>query len=120
MIARRRHDKMEVAIGLSAIAFGHSRLERGRRLFECDPRRVRVAVEFEEAQPEPEQAIRVTVEVKLSCGEKAGAPGGRAPLRAIIARAWPRAMSLPRKPAVAASVMAAMIASGLVGIGVMT
>jgi hypothetical protein len=34
-----------------------------------------------------------------------------------MARAWPRAMSLPRKPAVAASVMAAVIASGVVGIG---
>ena len=34
-----------------------------------------------------------------------------------MARAWPRAISLPRKPAVAASMMAAMIASGLVGIG---
>src|SRR5690348_1367640 len=35
----------------------------------------------------------------------------------MIARAWPRAIRFPRKPAVAASAMSAAIASGVVGIG---
>jgi hypothetical protein len=64
MIARRRHDEMEVAIRLSTIAFGHNRLEGSRRLFECDPCLVWIAAEFEEAQPQPKQAISVTVEIE--------------------------------------------------------
>jgi hypothetical protein len=34
-----------------------------------------------------------------------------------MARAWPRAINRPRKPVVVASVIAATIASGVVGIG---
>ena len=36
MIARRRHDEMEVAIRVSTIASGYNRLEGSRRLFERD------------------------------------------------------------------------------------
>ena len=76
MIARRRNNEMEVAIRLGTIAFGHNRLERGCRLFKCDPCLVRVAAEFEEAQPQPKQAIGVTVEVEAELRREGGGARG--------------------------------------------
>ena len=70
MVARRRHDEMEVSIRFSAVALRHHRLKRGRRLFESDPSLVGRAAEFEESQPHPEQAVSVTVKIEAElCGE---------------------------------------------------
>jgi len=68
VIACGCHDEMEVAIRLGTIAFGHNRLERGRRLLECDTCLFWIAAKFEEAQPQPKQAIGVTMEIEAELG----------------------------------------------------
>ena len=63
MIARSRHDEVEVAIDLLAIALGDDRLERGGGLLEGDARLCGVAAEFAETKAEPEKRVTVGMQV---------------------------------------------------------
>ena len=63
MIARRRHDEVEVAIDLLAIALGDDRLERGGGLLEGGARLCGVAAEFAEAKAEAEERIAIGMQI---------------------------------------------------------
>lgn len=76
VIACGRHDEMEVAIRLGPIAFGDNCLERGCRLLECNTCLVWIAAKFEEAQPQPKQAIGVTVEIEAELRRECGCARG--------------------------------------------
>jgi hypothetical protein len=77
MIAGRRHDEMEIAVCFVAVALGHDCFEGSRRLFKRDPCLVRVAIEFEEAQPQPKQAIGVAVEIEAELRREGGRAKGK-------------------------------------------
>ncbi len=54
MIARRRHDEVEITTDFLAISLGNDRLKSSASLLECDTGLCRIASEFAQAKAKPE------------------------------------------------------------------
>ncbi len=69
MIARRRHDEVEITIGFKTVSLCDHRLKRSGSLFEGGARLCSVATNFTKPKSKPEEtvAVRMQVVAELRC-----------------------------------------------------